>query len=210
MLPFTSDDFFLVFAKYNGDIWPIQLVALVLGAAAMALALWPRLYPNSAAWAAVASMWMWTGVAYHIMYFAVINPIAYAFGVLFVVQGLLLIQWGVWRDGLPCAVQWRYAQWVGVGLMLFSAVVYPALGLISGHVFPRSPFFGVTPCPLTIFTLGMTMMTREPAPSVLLIVPVAWSVIGGTAAIFLGVYEDFALFVSAVAVIVITWRSKHV
>jgi hypothetical protein len=209
MLPFTRDEFFLLFATYNGDIWPIQLVALGLGGSATALALWPRSYLHRAVWLAVASMWIWTGAVYHIVYFSVINPIAYVFGALFVLHGFLLFRSGVRIDGLPFANQWKDAQWVGMGLMVFSAIVYPALGVMSGHVFPSAPSFGVTPCPLTIFTFGLTMMTRAPAPSVLLIVPVIWSVIGGTAAIFLGVYEDFALFISAVAVVVLTWRRNR-
>jgi hypothetical protein len=209
MLPFSRDDFFLIFTTYNNDIWPIQLVALVLGAAVMTLALSPLRRFSRVAWLATAAMWLWTGIAYHMLYFATINPIAYAFGALFVVHGFLLLRSGVFNDALPFADKCGYPQGIGIGLMIFAAIVYPALGLMLGHAFPGAPSFGVTPCPLTIFTLGVMMMTREPARTVLLLVPVTWSVIGSTAAIFLGVYEDLALIVSAVVVVTITWHLRR-
>lgn len=125
MLPFARDDFFLLFSTYNNDIWPIQLVALALGSAVMALALSPRRHLSKVAWLATASMWLWTGIAYHILYFAVINPIAYAFGAVFVVHGFMLLRSGVYGDRLPFADKFGYPQGIGIGLMIFSAIVYP-------------------------------------------------------------------------------------
>ena len=41
----------------------------------------------------------------------------------------------------------------------------------SGHVYPAAPMFGVTPCPLVIFTFGMLLLSRERAPWPLLVIP---------------------------------------
>ena len=43
----------------------------------------------------LAAMWIWTGVSYHGLFFAPINPLALAFGALFVVQGILFVNKGV-------------------------------------------------------------------------------------------------------------------
>jgi hypothetical protein len=56
--------------------------------------------------------------------------------------------------------------------------------------------FGVTPCPVTIFTLGMMLLTRLPPNFSPIIVPVLWSLIGGSAAILLRVQQDWLLLVS--------------
>jgi hypothetical protein len=77
-------------------------------------------------------------------------------------------------------------------------IIYPLLGISLGHTYPRSPMFGVTPCPATIFTFGMLLWTTKPVPVYLLIIPLLWSIIGMSAAVSLRVYEDFGLVVAGV------------
>jgi hypothetical protein len=58
--------------------------------------------------------------------------------------------------------------------------------------------FGITPCPVTLFTLGMLLLTVDPVPRWLLIVPVSWSLIGGSAALLLGIPQDWPLLLSGI------------
>ena len=76
---------------------------------------------------------------------------------------------------------------------------YFAAGLFVTHPYPATPLFGVAPCPTTLFTIGLLILARYPRPVVIALVPLAWSVIGGSAAILLGVPEDWALFGALVA-----------
>jgi hypothetical protein len=69
------------------------------------------------------------------------------------------------------------------------------LGAMHGRTYPASVTFGL-PCPLTIFTFGALLLFHGPLPRHLLVIPTAWALIGSTAAIFFGVYEDLALIVS--------------
>ena len=65
--------------------------------------------------------------------------------------------------------------------------------------------FGVAPCPVTIFTFGLLLMTTGPISYWLLVIPFIWSLIGGSAAILLDIRQDWLLLVSgfiAVPVIV--------
>jgi len=89
----------------------------------------------------------------------------------------------------------RVAAWA---LMGYAIVLYPVLLIWSGHVYPAAPTFGVTPCPLTIFTFGMLLLLQDLRWSTL-VVPLGWSVIGGSAAFLLGVYPDLMLPVAGVA-----------
>ena len=66
-----------------------------------------------------------------------------------------------------------------------------------GHAAVELPIFGVTPCPVTIFTLGLFLLADR-VPKSLLIIPVLWSLIGGSAAFLLDVRQDWALLVSGV------------
>jgi hypothetical protein len=56
--------------------------------------------------------------------------------------------------------------------------------------------FGITPCPVTIFTFGMFLLTTKPIPRWLLIISFVWSLIGGSAAFLLSVPQDWLLLVS--------------
>ncbi|NNU81775.1 hypothetical protein HMH01_15145 [Halovulum dunhuangense] len=53
--------------------------------------------------------------------------------------------------------------------------------------------FGVAPCPTTIFTIAMLLMGSWRAVRWLLTLPGLWAAVGGSAAILLGVPQDFAL-----------------
>ena len=99
MLPFTHQQFVFVFAVYNGVVWPLQWLAQALGIAMLALLFWPTSQRHRIAVLVLASMWIWTGVAYHLVFFSVINPIAPLFAAVFVVEGLLLAV-ATWRGRL--------------------------------------------------------------------------------------------------------------
>jgi hypothetical protein len=77
-----------------------------------------------------------------------------------------------------------------------------------GHRYPGVPSFGLTPCPVTLFTLGFLLIATT-VPMILLIVPLAWSFIGGTAAILLNIPQDWALLVGGPVAIVATWMKRR-
>jgi hypothetical protein len=77
-----------------------------------------------------------------------------------------------------------------------------------GHFYSAAPMFGVTHCPVTIFTLGLLLMTRT-RPSSLMIVPVLWSLIGGTVAFLLQVPQDWLLLVSGPLATALLWKTER-
>jgi len=79
MLPFTREQFLEVFASYNTAVWPAQLVAYGIGGLLVALLLSHSARAGRLVAAGLAVMWLWTGVAYHGVYFSKINAMAPAF-----------------------------------------------------------------------------------------------------------------------------------
>lgn len=193
MLPFGQDAFFALFEQYNRAIWPAPIVAYVLALAALILAARPVAVGGRIISAILALAWAWNGAVYHMTYFVTINFWADIFGLFFIAQALLLLWTGLIRGRLAFRFGSGAGPWIGLALVLFAAVAYPLIGWALGHAWPRAPTFGVTPCPMTIFTMGMLLLVAGRTPLHLVAVPVLWSLIGGTAAWFLGVIEDLAL-----------------
>ena len=89
MLPFTVDQFFPVFADYNNAIWPAQIVAYLMGAVVVWTNFAGRPWAGRAVAIILGVLWVWNGLAYHLAFFARINPAAYGFAALFVLQAVL-------------------------------------------------------------------------------------------------------------------------
>ena len=210
MLPFTADVFFSVFEQYNSAIWPAQIIAYGLGLAAVLLTLRPVSGGGRLIGALLAAAWAWNGAVYHLMHFATINVAAPAFGALFIMQGLLL----GWTGAIRGKVAFRFRAdpfgWTGLGFMIFAMAVYPLIGWLAGHGWPNAPMFGVAPCPTTIFTMGMLLLTDGRTPLHLVVIPVLWSLIGGTSVWLLNVPEDLALPLAGVGgLCLILWKNRR-
>jgi hypothetical protein len=105
-------------------------------------------------------------------------------------------------EDMPEILNWRW-------LVVYAAAVYPLLGMWTGHRYPEMPMFGITPCPVTIFTFGLLLFTTTPVSRWLLVIPLLWSPVGGSAAILLGVSQDWLLLLSGVAAPLIVLRDRN-
>jgi len=209
MLPFTAEAFFSHFESYNRAVWPAQIVAYLLGAAALVLAFRPVAGSSRAIAAILAAAWLWMGIVYHWMHFATINVAAPAFAVFFVVEGLLFA-WSAARGRIAFRFRPDLFGWTGLGLALFAMVLYPLLGWLAGHGWPRAPMLGVAPCPTTIFTIGLLLMVERRTPLHLAAIPVLWSLVGGTASWLLDVPEDIALPIAGIGgLALVLWKNRR-
>lgn len=206
-MPFTQNQFFDVFARYNDTVWPAQ--AALYGIALFALVLAARGSRNSRyVCGLLALLWIWMALAYHVGFFRQINPAALLFAALFLLQAALFVWYGVIRDRIAISAgngPWRVT---GMAFIVYALLLYPVIATLSGQRYPAMPTFGL-PCPTTIFTLGLLMWTRS-APAILWIVPVLWALIATQVAIRFGVYEDFGLTLAAgaAAYFVIAYRLR--
>jgi len=197
-LPFTSEQFFSVFKLYNQAIWPGQIVAYLLGLSILAVMIKNPRWSGRFVIGALALFWIWMGAVYHIIFFSMINPAAWVFGILFIVQGIILAIFGIILNRLEFGFTGRLNVIVGALLIFFSMLFYPLLGHAFGHIYPASPMFGVAPCPATIFTFGVFLFARTIIPCYLFILPLLWSLIGMSAAINLHVPQDYGLVVAGI------------
>jgi hypothetical protein len=209
MLPFTPEVFFANMAQYNEAIWPAQAVAYVLGLVIVLLLFRPTSQSSRLIAALLAGAWIWIGAVYHLKHFATINFAAPLFGLAFITEGLLI----AWSGVITRRVTFRFradaAGFAGLTFVTFAIVVYPLLGWLAGHAWPRVAMFGVAPCPTTIFTMGLLLLTEGRTPPHLAIIPVLWSLVGGSAVWLLGVPEDLALPIAGLSGLgLILWKNR--
>lgn len=197
-LPFSVDEFLGVFSAYNAAIWPAPPVLAALAVLAAGLVFARAEWSGRIIAGLLAVLWLWAGAVYHMGFFARINPAAYAFGVAFMLQGLLLLWAGAVRGRFRFRAGRDLRTAAAAVLILYALFVYPLLGLAFGHRYPAAPTFGA-PCPVTIFTIGMLLIQRGGWQRLALVLPLSWSVVGGSAAVLLAVREDLGLIVAGLA-----------
>jgi hypothetical protein len=207
--PFTIADFLAVFAAYNAAIWPFHLVAYGLGLVAVRAIFKPRPGLVRPAFATLAILWAFTGIGYHLMFFATINPIAPVFAAFFVAQSVLFLASAIRPGDLRLQFGQDFRSIAGLVTIVYALAIYPVLGMWAGHGLMAGPMFGVAPCPTTIFTIGVLLIARGTWVIWLSIIPFLWSLIGLAAAIQLGIPEDLAMPVAGVFLAgTLVWQAR--
>jgi hypothetical protein len=206
-LPFSVEQFYSVFREYNTTLWPAQLLLVGLALVTIALVFFPRRWSGLAISTILAFLWAWLALAYHLAFFTSINPLAYVFSAMSLAGAVVFFWQGFVRRRLDFRWAASVRSWVGLVLIVFALIVYPAWSIAVRHSYPGLPTFGV-PCPTTIFTIGLLAFLVRPYPRSPLVVPILWSFVGAQAVFLLGVPPDSGLMVAGVVGIVILVRSK--
>lgn len=195
--PFTVDQFLEVFKNYNESIFSAQVLFYLIAGYVVYLTARADSKSSGIISGILSFFWLWMGLVYHFVFFSSINKAAYFFGTLFLLQGALFLILGVFSERLSFRFNTDVYGITGLALIFFALFVYPVYGYFNGHVYPYSPTFGL-PCPTTIFTFGILLMTERKLPVIILVIPVIWSIIGFSAAINFGITEDTGLLVAGI------------
>ena len=195
--PFTAEQFFSVFEKYNLALFPVQWVMLIL--AVFMLFVLHSMYSlkSRLIGSFLCLLWLWVGLVYHIIFFTVVNKLAFVFGVAFIIQGVLILINTFFTTRLTFKFSPQTKNYLGYFFIIFGLIIYPIISYFINGSLNRIISLGL-PCPSTIFTFGCFMMTGNKFPKYLLIIPSIWAILGVVAAIQFGVYQDFMMPVAAI------------
>lgn len=196
-LPFTTEQFFNIMKNYNLDVWPMQIFLNIFALAVVSFIIKRSRYSDKIIFSILTFFWLWIGLIYHLIYFTSINKTAYVFGILFIIQGILFFVFGVVKNSILLQLKSDLYGITGAIFILYALLIYPFLGAMFGHTYPSNPTFGL-PCPTTIFTFGILIWTVKKIQIYVVIIPLLWSLIGFSAALNLGVKEDFGLLIAGV------------
>jgi len=140
-----------VFADYNESVWPAQWALIGIAVIIVASSVRRTRWSERGVCLLLSALWAWMAIAYHLVFFSQINPVAYMFGAAFLVEAAMLAWSGI--AARPLEIGWR-----------------------------------------------------RDARAVLVIVPLLWTVVGGSAAFVLGVWQDIRLIASGV--LVAAWQLR--
>lgn len=206
-MPFTSEQFFHIFEKYNVSVFPMQIVLVFMAVLTIWLTLKPKRFSNEFVSGLLGFLWIWTGLVYHLIFFTQINPAAYVFASLFVLQGALFLYEGIAKKRLGFCFEMNSYGFIGAMIIIYALPIYPLVGYLSGRIYPASPTFGA-PCPTTIFTFGLLLWTNKNASLHLLIIPILWALIGSFAFSVFGVREDMGMLVAGILALILLLPRK--
>jgi hypothetical protein len=190
MLPFTADILFSSFEQYNHALWPLPILAWLLGLAIILLTLKPVPGSNRAIGAILAAAWLWIGIGYHLLHFATINFVAPLYGAFFVLQGLLLTWTGAVRGKVAFRFRTGLFGSVGLALALAAMAAWPLADWVLGPGWRSVRLVGLAPGPTTAFTLGLLLLTHGRTPLHLIVIPLLWTLVAGATAWVITIPQD--------------------
>jgi hypothetical protein len=181
LLQFSARTYYRLFALYNMDWWPLQLLALALALGATVLALVLRQRGNERAGRAIAAIlalgWLWVAWGFHWQRYASVNLAAGYFALAFALEALLLLWFGLVRGRLTPAQATRPRA--GLGLFVFALLVFPLMGPLLGRSWTQAEVFGMAPDPTALATLGVVLFAGVRPVWGLVPIPVGWCLLSG-------------------------------
>ena len=197
--PFSTEQFFNVIEKYNTSVFPVQFIFLAAG---LFLFFWilsaknqNRKFPGTY----IGLLWLWMGIGYHFLFFTTVNKAAWLFGSLFILQGMLTLFETFFRNRISWKTTSSAKVKTGNFFVIYGLIIYPVVSYFTEGSLISTISVGL-PCPTTILTFGFFLILSNKLPRYLLIIPTLWSLLGISAALNFGVYQDFLMVAAALVV----------
>jgi hypothetical protein len=176
-LMFSPRVYYRLIELYNEAVAPAQVLTIGLGIAMLAAFFRPGDSGFRFGAIALGASWLWVSYGFLWERFATINwPISYVVPFT-VLQGVMLIGFGVSGAGLSLPA--RRSITTAAGLILFAAAVilYPFIAPLLDRPWAAAEIFGLMPDPTAIATLAFLAIAAGGVRWLLMIIPVLWCAI---------------------------------
>jgi hypothetical protein len=209
MLSFSREEFLLVLENYNLAIWPIQIIAYALIALVLYYLFKQTKYSTKIILSVLSLFWLFNGIVFSLIYWSPSHFFGYTFGVLCVIQGLLLL-YSIKGSDITIGSPDKTYTLVGLLFVFYAIIGYQLFGYFLGHIYPKFFPAVLVPCPTAIFTFGIFLIINNKIPLQYYIIPFIIA-LGGFLAAYNGIYEDVGLILTGVlGSILIIRKGSHV
>ena len=191
----TLEQLLTAFVDYNQMLYPAQWAGILIALIAVLFALIKKTFSNA----------LIIGVA---IFFNLFIALAFwlpagiqqghsngiLFMAIFIVQaGLLLC--AALEDELHFHFEPKPLPIIGLVFVFYALIGYPLIGMLVGRTYPGLIFSPLAPFPMSIWFIGMLLMTDKPVPRFIMIIPFIWGLIG-VMWVAIGVTEDIGLVIT--------------
>lgn len=175
-IPFQSESYFRLFERQTESLWPLHLLLLALGIAAIVLAC---RFNTRATAVILAAALVVSAATFHFQLYAELTPVGGIFGKVFLAQAVLVLTWGfLSRREVPSKRD--IGKWSGLVLAWSGVVIYPMLVGFGGKNRSAAEWFGLAPDPTICATLGLLLVLARPLWLLLLLpLPLLWCAVSG-------------------------------
>lgn len=208
-LMFSPRTYHRLFELTNAEMWPLQIVAIAAGLAALWL-VWRGAHGRVVA-VALAMAWIFVAWAYHFERYATINTAAPYYAAGFAIQALLLAWCALRSQGLGFDPQPAPFRWIGLALLAAGVALYPLLAPLLGRPWTEAEIVGIAPDPTAVATVGVLLLGKGRI-AWLLALPLLWCAV---TALTLWTMEAPDAIVPASAVVlgaaaaILGWRQRR-
>jgi len=206
-IPFTAEVYFRLLERMGETFWPLHVLTLSLGAAALVLALTHR---TRLACLLPAPLWAFVAVAFFFQRYAELNWAGGYVGNAFIAQAVLLVVMALTGWEMDRASRGTSPPVVmGTAITLFGLIIMPLTATLSGGSWYQAEVFGIHADPTAVATLGLVLiMLRGFALWIAVIIPALWLVVSGLTLQALDSTGGALLFaVLAIALVGLVWKS---
>ncbi len=174
-LMYSPRTYYRLIEQYNQALWPLQLLALLLGFVIILLAVrgpgHGRLILG-----ALALFWAWVAIAFLWRRYATISTAGSWYAAVFGIQAILLAYAGPLRNSVTISAR-SAAGWLGLLLLVVAVAAYPLLVVLTGRSVLQAEAFGMMPDPTALGTIGVLLMATGRWRRRLMVVPVLWCIV---------------------------------
>ena len=182
MLMFSTDTYVRMFELYNADIWPLHIVALLIGSGLLAAHWWRNEVSSRllrTAYISLGLSWLWIAYAFHAQRYATINLGGKGFAILFALEGLLILAlaWAANSGRLLDKNKLQSPAPIAHALLLIGIVAWPIASVFATGEWRSVQLFALTPDATAIGSLGLFLLAPSPNKYLLCVIPIIWCVI---------------------------------
>ena len=201
------EEFFDLFGSYNEMYLIVIVLTNVLAIISLLMVFRKSEYSNRVISFTLAFLWLWIGIVFGILVFGPFPTVLagiemsgswYLFGSIFAIHGIILLYFGVIKDTASFSWKPGSRHFFGLLFIVFGLVIYPFVGVLTGRIFPEYPVFGIAPCPVTLFTIGLLLWSDKKPSLPLMAIPIFWALMGIVPVLFYGIYADIITILSGI------------